>query len=1158
MYKNQQSNQSDESGGSSNRMLSSRSLPSSQNKRRPQSNYVLTVGASNPQCRGNAKSNRSASPLEGLVFNFWIQMKTWDNAFFLAVILLEMWVGVSESQAMPLTALPFFILVFVRMFFEYFRERELEALARPTNEWKYSAFRKDRFNFLKGHRLRVGDVIQVEPLTEVPADCVFLFAKSDLQYCFVGTSNLDGNLSPVRKETPDLGSDLLSTNYERIVKDLQGAVIHAEHPNPDLFSWEGVLDYKGQKIPLNVQNLLPANSFLRSNSTIYAVVVYSGNDCKSQRLAPVIRQKNSRFVEFTHKVHKAAIGLVLALSLLCTLVNMIILLTDKDRVSSWFLFERENVFYNLFSHWGGWVIILSRLVPMNCSAALSIGQYYQAKNAKNRLKGVAIEGFTRKGYPKKLPRNRVINHRAIENLGQVDLMMVNKTGTLTSFEEAVEKMRCANQLYDEGFEEEESLLSVRNNILVKNMSEDSDLGQKTRELLRAMALCNNVSFSLGLSDHYVGTSPEEIAFCNYARKYGAILTNTQDRDKTKTLDENFGEISMEGSKDFHILTQFGFDSLKERSSIVFLGKGESSERRVLIYSRGSVRGMKATMARSSEPDFEVGVAKLRKDRGFGFKCSIFAKKEMSIEQFVRMVKGLDPDVLADVDRENPISSLRKMLTTVSQVNTGQLRRAVESDLDFLGSACTKEFMEKQLHETLDFFAKAGIETWIVSEDSVNMCIYLCRRLNLVGAQSQTKIVMTMDHPDDLSPNSINNFKTRIEAQRDESKKFCLAVSGVCLEKVLKMEDSNPSLYSDFLAILFSGGITIFGGLNPLQKKKLVDLYRKEYPEKVVLAVGDGPQDQLMLSSAHLGVNVFKGQQYLSCRSADVYLQKFHQLRTLLFGFGVEASRKSSSVFLLSLYSSVLLVVPELVTAPFSYFFPRRLLPDWISSVVGLVLPVLGMVLFQANDKVFDHQQMIKCSGVYEPSRKQVYWSWKAIIKTAGNALVSGIVVTLLGLALFDLGTYKDGQFFGWFSFGNMVTLAIMILLCGRIFWITNTFSFFLLMVPLGMMLIYFFMWLLMSFISGSNLFDSFMEVVLSPQLYIFVLVVCCLAVAEGLFMKIEFFSILSELDLKETFEEGGVKLKNPKFQSESDGLYNKSGQEDLMKDDYQDSDSDSD
>lgn len=1155
-----QSRDSYNSNDSSNQLTPAKSPDESSllARKRPVSNFVVTVGESNKGLQINSKSMRSASPFEGVFANFWVQMRTWENVFFLLVILLEMIIGVSQTQGVPRTALPFFVLALIRAAFEHFRERELQAFARPNNEWKYSVFRGDKFVFVKGHQIRAGDIIQIDPLNEVPADCVFLLSKSDLQYCFISTANLDSNLSLTRKETPDLGADLLNAGFESVLKYLRGSLIQAEHFNPDLYSWEAVLSVKDKHIALNQQNLLPSNSFLRSNSSVFAVAVYTGNWAKAQTGRPFIRQKSSQFAQFADKVHYFFIAVVVVVALVFTLVNMIILLTNKSLVSSWFLFDQENVFINLISHWGGWIVVLSRLVPMNFKAALIIGQYYQAKTAKDQLKQVHIEGFVRKGYPKKVPRNRIINHRAIENLGQVDLVMTGKTGTLTSFSAVVEKLRCANQLYDEGFEEEENLLSVRNNILVKNMSEDSDLGRKTREILRAMALCNNVGFSLGISDLFVGTSPEEIAFCNFARKYGAILTNTQERAKTRTLDENFGEMHLQAQRDYHILCQFEFDLECQRNSAVLYVKGEDNEHKVVVYSRGSIRGLQSTIGRSSRPDFEVGVAKLRKDLEFGFQCCLFARKELSVRQFAAIVRSVDPDAAGDVSEENPVSSMRRMLTAISQASKEKLRNKVEADLEFLGSACTKEFIEKKLPETFDFLHKAGISSWVVSSDALNVCIYVCRRLGLIGAQAQTKIIMTMDHPDDVSPESIANFKTRVDNSQNDPSRFCLAVSGPCLQKLIEMEDTNPDLFVDFLYILFAGTIAIFGELTATQKLKLVKLFRRENPEKVVLAIGDGPNDEMMLASAHVGVSLFKGQQYLTCRSADVYMQKFHQLRVLLFGFGVDAHRKGARVLRLSVYAAVLLAMPELISAPFGYFFPRRLLPDWMSSVVAIVLPLFGMVVYATNDRLFDPEQVIKSGGFYKLSRENVFSSWKAVLKSVINGVVTGLLLTLLALALFDFGTYKDGKFFGWFSFGNMVTLGILLVLAMRFVSVSNTFSFLLVLVPAIMLLVYFFMWLLMSFVSGSDLFDTFQEVVLSPQLYVYLCVVIGVGLAEGLLVKIDLYSMLADLDVTETFQKRGNVFRQDGFQSHSEsGQVSKNSSDgNLMKDDYRDSDSD--
>ena len=261
---------------------------------------------------------------------------------------------------------------------------------------------------------------------------------------------------------------------------------------------------------------------------------------------------------------------------------------------------------------------------------------------------------------------------------------------------------------------------------------------------------------------------------------------------------------------------------------------------------------------------------------------------------------------------------------------------------------------------------------------------------------------------------------------------------------------------------------------------------------------------------------------------------------------------------MSIYASVLLVIPEIITSPFSYFFPRRLLPDWISSIIGFVVPVFGLVVYAVNDRIFDQSQIVKCSGFYDLSRNGVFASWKTLMKTIINASLSGLAVTLLGLALFDFGTYKDGGFFGWFTFGNMVTFGILLLLFMRFFSISNTFSFFLFLLPVALLVVYFFLWVIMSSVSGSSLFDTFLEVALSPQFYLFLGVVIGLGLAEYLWLKIQFFSLFEDLKLEENFTPGGKPIEA--FDSEMSDREKRKGfshnQQNLMMDDYKNSDSD--
>ena len=75
---------------------------------------------------------------EAFFLNFFEQMKMPVNVFFLFVIVIEMCNNVSSTMGYPMTALPFFLLAFIRVVFDYMKERQINALIRPHNDTQVS------------------------------------------------------------------------------------------------------------------------------------------------------------------------------------------------------------------------------------------------------------------------------------------------------------------------------------------------------------------------------------------------------------------------------------------------------------------------------------------------------------------------------------------------------------------------------------------------------------------------------------------------------------------------------------------------------------------------------------------------------------------------------------------------------------------------------------------------------------------------------------------------------------------------------------------------------------------------------------------------------------------------------------------------------------
>ena len=143
----------------------------------------------------------------------------------------------------------------------------------------------------------------------------------------------------------------------------------------------------------------------------------------------------------------------------------------------------------------------------------------------------------------------------------------------------------------------------------------------------------------------------------------------------------------------------------------------------------------------------------------------------------------------------------------------------------------------------------------------------------------------------------------------------------------------------------------------------------------------------------------------------------------------------------------------------------------------------------------------------------------------------------------------------------MICLGIVIVLQIRLFSISNTFSFFLLF-SIGFTLgFYILLWLLMSLIGDSELYDTITETIYNPQLYIYITVILALVSIEYIWIKMEFFNFNSDLVLKEDMtQKQYLTIKNPDDYdgSEEEEVIRSERENDIM-DDYRDSeDSESD
>ena len=308
-------------------------------------------------------------------------------------------------------------------------------------------------------------------------------------------------------------------------------------------------------------------------------------------------------------------------------------------------------------------------------------------------------------------------------------------------------------------------------------------------------------------------------------------------------------------------------------------------------------------------------------------------------------------------------------------------------------------------------------------------------------------------------------------------------------------------------ILLRCEIAIWGEMIPYQKKDVVRIVKEFQPEKVILAVGDGINDIEMLTEAHVGVSLFRANQYNLCKFSDYYVQKFKDIKLLLFYFGRECYRKNSKLLLYMFFKNLLFTLTNFWAGCMNFFSGLVFQPTLVTNSFAVLLTAFPMIIYGVYDKIFTKDEMLYSPLFYETGKKRLYLNGKIFLHEIILAIIFSCYLTFVCLLLFDWGNYKGGIFFGWDNFGNMVCMGIVITVNFRILVLSNAFSLWNLIVTLISIGSYFGIWFFESNFAGSLYFNTFWELTGSLQFYIFLGYVLVISIIEYMIIKIEFYGI---------------------------------------------------
>ncbi|GAB2280370.1 Phospholipid-transporting ATPase 3 [Dionaea muscipula] len=985
--------------------------------------------------KGNSVSTTKYSVLTFLPKGLFEQFRRVANLYFLMISILS---STPISPVSPITNVaPLSIVLLISMVKEAFEDWKRFQNDLAINNTPVDVLQGLKWESVPWKKLQVGDIIRVKQDGFFPADLLFLASTNVDGVCYIETSNLDGETNLKIRKALEKTWDYLTPEK---TTEFRGEV-QCEQPNNSLYTFTGNLIFQKQTLPLSPNQLLLRGCSLRNTEYIVGAVIYTGHETKVMMNTMNVPSKRSTL---ERKLDKLILALFATLFIMCLIgaIGSGIFINRKyyylglegkveDRQ-----FDPSNRFVVMILTMFTLITLFSTIIPISLYVSIEGIKFIQSIQFINQ----DMDMYHAETNTPALARTSNLN----EELGQVEYIFTDKTGTLTRNLMEFFKSSIGGEVYGTGVTEIERGLAQRSGIefeedqkpansvhekgfnfddsrLMRGAWRNEPNPDMCKEFFRCLAICHTVLPEGDESPEkitYQAASPDEAALVTAAKNFGFFFyrrTPTMIYVRESHV-EKMGKIL---DVPYEILNVLEFNSTRKRQSVVC----KYPDGRLVLYCKGADSVIYERLSEGNNDFKKVTRQHLEQFGSAGLRTLCLAYRNLSADMYESWNEKF-------IHAKSSLRDREKKLDEVAEL--------IEKDMILIGATAIEDKLQEGVPDCIETLSRAGIKIWVLTGDKMETAINIAYACNLINNDMKQFIISSdtdeiREVEDKGDPVEVARFikdavKTQLQKCLEEAQqllhsfsgpKLALVIDGKCLMYAL-----DPSLRGMLLNLSLNCTSVVCCRVSPLQKAQVTSLVKKG-AKKITLSIGDGANDVSMIQAAHVGIGISGLEGMQAVMASDFAIAQFRFLTDLLLVHGRWSYIRISKVVLYFFYKNLTFTLTQFWFTFQAGFSGQRFYDDWFQAFYNVFFTSLPVLMLGLFDKDVSASLSKKYPQLYMEGLKNVYFKWSIVAVYAVFSVYQSLIFFYFVTTSGSSPQTSSGKMFGLWDISTMAFTCVV-------------------------------------------------------------------------------------------------------------------------------------